>query len=281
MGEIWRFTWHDLRRLLTSPRAYLALFVVYACLRLVYGEVGLYIAESGQALQGLELMIFASASGIPQKIMIFGILLLLGDAPFLHEGMSVYLVRSSRSKWFLGQLLFCLVTVVCYLLAVELMLLTMSGSGVTFRNQWSGPIELVSRIPNGEKLLHIKIDVDFPINILLSGRPWAMFGLTVFYDILLLTFFALTCLALNARFRTGVGCFAVVVLATTQTLILNSRWPWLALLSPCLLASLGRELVSPLSVAYRASFFLAACGLLSFWAYRVLRRADLGGGGGA
>ena len=282
MGEIWRFTWHNLRRLLTSPRLYLALFVVYACLRLCFGGVAGALAEKGQTLQGLELMIFASTNRLPQCMMTFGILLLLGDAPFLHEGMSLRLVRSSRIKWFLGQVLFCLITVVGYLLAVELMLLSMSGRGVSFRNEWSLPVKLVCRVPGGASVLGIHMIVDFPMNILKSGGPWPIFGLTLLYDTLLFTFFAFVCLALNARWRSGVGCFTVAALVTLRILIDNSGLlVRLRNISPCNLASLGSELVSPLSVAYRVSFFLAACGLLGFWTYRVLRRADLAGGGGA
>lgn len=280
MGEIWRFTWHDLRRLLTSPRLYLSLFVVYACFRMCFEDLSAALAQSGQTIQAAELMIFASASRIPQWMLTFGMLLLLGDAPFWHQGMALRLVRSSRVKWLLGQVLFCLITVVCYLFAVELMLLTMSGSGVSFANEWSAPTRLACRVPGGASLMDIHM-VEFFMNVLQSGEPWPIFALTVLYDALLLSLFSMLCLALNARWKTGVGCFAVTALLLMRTLIENSLRPtkfWA--ISPCSLAALGRGLVTPASVGYRLAFFLCACGLLGVWGYRVLRSADLGGGEG-
>ena len=279
MGEVWRFTWHNIRRLLTSPRLYLSLFVVYTCLRLCFGDVGAALAGNNQTIQAVELMIFAFASRIPQWMLTFGMLLLLGDAPFLHEGMSVYLVRSSRVKWLLGQILFCLVTVVCYLFAVELMLLTMSGSGVSFANQWSAPVRLACRVPDGASFLSINMGVSFPMNIVQSGSPWPIFALTVLYDALLLSLFAMLCLTLNARWKTGTGCFAVTALLLLRVLIENSVKPdKFRVISPCNLAALGSELVTATSFGYRLAFFLCACGLLGVWGYSVLRSADLAEG---
>lgn len=276
MGEVLRFAWHNIRRLLTSPRLYLSLFVVYACFRLCFGNVYLYLEESGETLQAVELLVFASSNRSPQWMLAFGMLLLLGDAPFLHEGMSVYLIRSSRFRWLMGQILFCLITVVVYLLAVEVMLLSMSGSNVSFLNNWSAPIMLASRITSGASLLHIEMVIDFPISIISSGKPYTMFALTILYDTLLLTMFSLLCLVCNAKWKTGVGCLGVVALLVVRFLIDNRKiLTSLRMLSPCNLATISSQVVSPLSIGYTTVFFLCICGLLGFWGYRTIRFVDL------
>lgn len=276
MGEVFRFAWHNIRRLLTSPRLYLSLFVVYACLRLCFGNVYLYLEESGETLQAVELLVFASSNRTPQWMLAFGILLLLGDAPFLHEGMSVYLIRSSRFRWLMGQILFCLITVVCYLLAVEIMLLSMSGDSVSFLNNWSDPIMLASRITSGASLLHIEMAIDFPISIISSGKPYAMFALTLLYDTFLLTMFSLLCLVCNSKWKTGTGCFGVVALLVVRFLIDNRKMLTnLRMLSPCNLAAISNQVVSPATIGYTAAFFLCACGGLGVWGYHVIRSADL------
>lgn len=281
MAEILQFTWHNIRRLLTSPRLYLSLFVVYACLRLCFGNVYLYLEESGETLQAVELMVFASSNRSPQWMLTFGMLLLLGDAPFLHAGISVYLVRSSRRRWFMGQILFCFITVVCYLLTIEIMLLSMSGNGVSFLNNWSDPIVLASRITAGASLLHIEMAIDFPMSIISSGKPYAMFALTMLYDTLLLTMLSLLCLACNVKWKTGVGCFGVVVLLVVRFLIercgvLTDFW----ILSPCNLATISNQTVNPAMIGYTTAFFLCACGLLGIWGYHTMRFADLQRGEG-
>lgn len=279
MGEVSRFAWYSLRRLLTSPRLYLALFVIYVLLRASYGDVHLYVEETGEILQAAELMIFSSASRFPQWMLVLGLLLLLGDAPFFHAGMSVYLVRSSRTKWLLGQILFCVITSVGYLLAVEMMLLSLSGSGVSFANQWSDSIMVACRVTDGAALLHIDMATTFPINIVLSGNPYAMFSLTMLYDTLLFTLLALLCLALNARWKTGVGCLGVAGLLVLRNLIdYSGILTNLKIISPCNLASLGGEMSTPASIAYRVAFFLSACGLLGVWGHHIIRSADLQGG---
>lgn len=281
MGEVLRFAWHNIRRLLTFPRLYLSLFVVYACLRLIFGNVYLYLEESGETLQVVELFVFAASNRIPQWVFTFGILLLLGDAPFLHEGMSVYLIRSNRFRWLMGQILFCIITVVCYLLIVEIMLLSMSGSGVSFLNGWSDLIMLASRITSGASLLHIETVFDFPMSIISSGNPYAMFALTLLYDTLLLTMFSLLCLALNVKWKTGTGCFGVVTLLVIRFLIDDrNTLTGLRMLSPCNLATINNQDVSLATIGYTVIFFLCACVLLGVLGYRVIRSTDLQKGGG-
>lgn len=278
MDEVLRFVWYDIRRLLTSPRLYFSLFVVYACLRLCFGSVYLYPEESGESLQALELFIFASCNRLPQCMLSIGVLLILGDAPFLHEGMSVYLIRTSRLRWLMGQILFCLVTIVCYLLVVEIMLLSMSGNGVSFANEWSDTIVLASQITSGASLLYINMIFTFPMNIILSGTPYAIFALTLLYNTLLLMMFALICLAFNIRWKTGVGCLGVVALLGLRSLIDgygNGRFSGLLLFSPCNLATVSDRTVTLGTVGYTVIFFLCACGLLVIWGYNKMRSADV------
>lgn len=275
MGEILRFAWYNIRRMLLSPRLYLSLFVVYACLRLCFGSVCLSLDESGRTLQAVELFIFASGNRIPQWILTFGMLLLLCDVPFLHNGISIYLIRTSRFRWLAGQVLFCLIMVMGYLLAVEIMLLSMSGERVSFLNEWSDTIELASRITSGASLLNIKIIFDFPINVVLGGTPYTQFALTLLYDTLLLMFFSLICFACNVKWKTGVGCFVVVSFLVLRLLVDEYGEPVALLFSPCNLASPGSRVVTPVSVGYTVAFFLCVCGFLFVWGWRQMKYEDM------
>lgn len=278
MGEILRFVWYDIRRLLTSPRLYFSLLVVYACLRLCFGSVYLYPEESGESLQALELFIFASCNRLPQCMLSIGVLLILGDTPFLHEGVSVYLIRTSRFRWLIGQILFCLVTIVCYMFVVEIMLLSMSGNGVSFANEWSDPVVLASQITSGASLLYIDMIFTFPMNIILSGTPYAIFALTLLYNTFLLMTFVLICLVCNLNWKTGVGCFGVVALLGWRSLIDgygNGRFSGLVLFSPCNLATISDRNVTRGTIIYTCMFFSCVCGFLTIWGYNKMRSLDV------
>ncbi len=205
MGEAWRFASHNLRHLLTSPRLYISLFVVCVYLWISFRETGSYLAEAGESLQGFELMIFTSEDRFTKSILAFGAMLLLGDAPFLSDGLSVYLIRSNRRNWFLGQILYCLITAVLYLVLVQLMFLPLYRGHIFFQNQWSETADFASYFGNTGFTVDERVRVSFSRKIVLSGGPWLMFGLTILYNTLLLMTLSMLCLAMNAKWRVGVG----------------------------------------------------------------------------
>ena len=261
MGEAWRFASHNLRHLLTSPRLYLSLFAVCAYLWIFYGNIGSYLVEAGESLQGFELMIFTAEDRFTKRMVVFGAMLLLGDAPFLHDGLSVYLIRSNRRNWFLGQVLYCLIATVLYLVLIELMYIPLYKGHVFFQNHWSETADFASYVGIGS-VVDPRVNVPFSRKIILCGGPWLMFGLTILYNALFLMTLSMLCLAMNAKWRVGVGWVGVAIYL---------------IISPFDLATLGKETISPASLAYRASFFLCVCLVLGIWGYHTLRRADLGG----
>lgn len=280
MGEISHFTFYNFRRLLTSPRFYITLLIIYCCMWMCFGQVSSALAENGQTLQAAELFIFASCSRIPQWILAFGMLLLLADVPFIHEGLSVHLIRSTRFRWLMGQLIFCAITVICYLLLVEVMLITLSGKHMTFTNAWSDIIQIVVRLPssvNG-KQLNIDTMMEFPLEIVLAASPWAIFALSFFYDFLLLMLFCFICLVCNTRWRTGLGCLVVVVLLMLRYLIDNRLLPFsslIAMISPCSMAAPQNRSINALNIIYTVAFFLCVSGFLAMWGYQIVQHADL------
>lgn len=275
MAEMFQFVRCDFRRLWISPRPYIVLLVVYMGLHLCFGGAETYLAENGQSVQAMEFFVFATANRIPQWILAFGILLLLGDAPFFHEGMELYVLRSRRSRWLTGQILFCCITVLGYLLLVAGMFLLMFHGHIYFANTWSDAITLICRIGNGT-LLNIKMAIDFPMQIITNGSPYAMFGLSFLYSAFLLLLFSLLCMVCNTKLRTGVGCFVIAILLVWRVLLDTvGGMPLFHYISPCNLANVGDKPVSPFYISYTIMFFIWNCCLLCIWMYGIIQKYDL------
>lgn len=275
MGESFSFAAYNFRHLWTSPRPYIVLFAVYAGMELCFGGVRTYLADTGQTVQALEFFILASANRIPQWIFVFGILLLLGDAPFLQEGVEFYLMRSSRRDWLTGQVLYCLFVIFGYLVLVVGMFLVLFRGYLFFANEWSETFTLCCQLGSGS-LLHIIMMIEFPLRLVKSGLPYAIFALSFLYSFLLLLLLSLLCMICNMKLRMGFGCLAVTILLVWRVILENvAGLKVLHYLSPCNLAVVSDRTINFPNICYTISFFVCTCGLLWVWSYSIVKKIDL------
>lgn len=275
MRSILHFVGYNLKRLFTSPRPYIALLAIYVMMKVGFGGAKSYLLENDQLFQAVELYVFAGNSDKFQLVMILGMLLWLGDAPFLKEGMSLRLIRTNRWAWLVGQILSCVVIAAIYLLAIEVLFLILFSGCVFFRNEWSSSAVLAAQIGNGSPL-RIEMATQFSMAAIQTASPYALFGLTFVYVLLLYSFFGVLMIACNLRFRTGVGCFAVALCWCFRLMVsyvLNSELLWH--LSPCNLASLFEQTPTALSILYTVMFFLVTGCCLSLLALHSVKTADL------
>lgn len=275
MRSILHFTGYNLKRLFMSPRPYIVFLALFAVMQIGIGGANTYLIENGQKLQAVELYVLMHSSSVCQLIFILGLLLLLGDAPFLKEGMSFRLIRTNRVRWLIGQILSCIIISAIYLLVLELLVLILFRGHITVQNSWSDSVILAAQLGNG-MAINIEMAVQFPIRILQAGTPYAMFGLTFLYSLLLYAFFSVLLIACNLRLRTGIGCLAVTVFWCWKLMlnyVLDARLLWY--LSPCNLACLSEQTFQPTMVLYTVMYFLVICCCLCLLALRFTRSGDL------
>ena len=275
MGATFQFVRYDLKRLWCSPRPYVILFFVYAVLELCFGCVREYLAETGQQIQATEFFSIAISNRIPQWIIIFGIILLLGDAPFFHDGMEYYIIRSSRTQWLIGQIVFCIVTIVGYVLIVAGMFFFMFAHSISFKNEWSDIIILCCQVRSGA-ILGITMNMIFPLELIQSGSPYFIFFISCSYLILLMFFLSLVLMLCNLKLKVGIGYFIVVAILVLRVFVDNSfGLKFMHFLSPCNLAVVSGRAVTAYSIAYTFLYFLSTCGVLYMYIYKGIRKADL------
>lgn len=275
MRSTFYFVKYNFKSVFVSPRPYIALLILFSIMQVGMGGAKSYLMEHGQTFQAVELYIFTHSSQVVQLTFILGLLLLLGDAPFLKEGMSFLLIRTNRFQWLLGQFLSCVVISAVYLLAIECLTLVMFLGHINFQNDWSKPAILAAQIGGG-RAIYIELAVAFSMGIIRAGSPYAMFGLTFVYSLLLYSFFSVLLIVCNLRFRSGIGCLAVMAFWCLKlALDYGTNIHLLRRLSPCNLACLTGQALTPANILYTILFLSVGCCCLGMLAIRFARSTDL------
>lgn len=276
MGSVFHFVGYNLKRLFTSPKPYITFLVIFAVLRIGIGGATTYLEESGQTIQAVELFVFTHSAVFFQVLFVLGLLFLLGDAPFLKEGMSLRLIRTTRARWLIGQILSCIVISAIYLAGIELLFLILFCGHITFQNAWSAPIRLAAQVNTGGAVINIKAAVYFSMDVLQAGSPYAMFGLTFVYNLLLYSFLCLVVISCNLKFSSGIGIFAAVVFLgekLVQRYVLPYKPLWY--LSPCSIVCFEGQSITPMSICYTIMFFTILCCCLILLSFHFARDSDL------
>lgn len=275
MTEVFQFIKYQTRRLWCSPRPYIVLFAVFAGFKLCFGASRIYLLEISQTIQAAEFFIFATTNRIPQWILVLGMLLLLGDAPFLRTGLELYILRSSRNRWLMGQVLFCITTIFVYLIVITGMLLFIFRGCLSFTNEWSEAIILSCQLNSGQ-WMNISTTMQFPIQIITSGSPYGIFVVSFLYTMLLMILCNFLCIVCNLKFRTGVSCFVIVFLLVWRFFLDVTCGPlFFYYISPCTLATIGSKSLNHFNICYTILFFLCTCSFLYLYTYNIIQKTDL------
>lgn len=276
MGSVFHFASYNLKRLFSSPKPYITLLILFVVLRIGVGGARTYLSDSGQQIQAVELFIFTQSSLFFQIVFVLGLLFLLGDAPFLTDGMSLRLIRTSRSRWMLGQILSCVLISAVYLVAIEVLFLLLFWGQVTLQNEWSPAVRLAAQANIGGNVINIKAAVYFPMGVLHVGAPYAMFGLTLLLNELLYSFLCLVVIFCNLKFSSGVGIFAatsLLGLRMMQRYVFPYKPLWY--LSPCSVVCLGEQTITSGGILYAVLFLATLCLCLTTLALHLVKSSDL------
>lgn len=275
MHSIFHFVTYNLKRIFSSPRPYITFIIIFVIMRIGFGGCRTYLAENSQMFQAVELYVFSHNSNVFLEYFTLGLLLLLGDAPFLKVGMSMRLIRTNRIQWLIGQILSCIIISAIYLIIIELPFLILFCDHISFQNEWSAPVALAAQFGNG-MAINMDMAIPFSMSILQAGSPYAMFGLTFLYNLLLYTFFSMVLIACNLRFRSGIGSFMVLAFVGMKLILYYVFYSkLLCYLSPCTLASLSERPITSINILYTVMFLLVSSCCLGVLSLRFVKEADL------
>ena len=132
-----RAVFNGFRKLLCSSKLYITAVILFSCIYTGFGGINGYLMRQGQTVQAGELFVFGMDSWIPQLIITVAFLILVNDIPFGKSGAQLQLIRSSRSRWLLGQTLSGFSTAAVYLILVELLFVVTTVRNLSFSDEWS------------------------------------------------------------------------------------------------------------------------------------------------
>ena len=266
-NEVWR--------LLHSSQLYVTAAILFSCIYTGFGGINGYLMRQGQTIQAGELFIFGMDSWIPQLIITVGFLILVHDVPFGKTGAQLQLIRSSRSRWLLGQVLSCFAAVALYLILVEILFALTTVRNLSFSNEWSQPVLLAARLGKCTAI-GIETAVRFPMSVLQDGTVWAVFGISLLYAWLLYGLFCLILIVCSLRLHNNLGYLVVMACLALKQLLESIPAPSiLKYISPCDVASISARTITALNVTYTVMFFLMADGILWLVARHRMEQVDL------
>ena len=112
----WQFCLYQMRRLLTSSR--MALLMMLLCLFAVLyaAPVAEFAASHQRKVSAIGVLPVITSDLLSQMILMMGVVLMFSDAPFLDHNQLYLLMRSDRSTWALGQVMYIVVSSLLYFL---------------------------------------------------------------------------------------------------------------------------------------------------------------------
>lgn len=113
----------------------------------------------------------------------FGLVFILGDAPFLHENAMFEWIRSDRKSWTAGRVLYIAAVVLIYMLFIQMMICLLSWS-LNFGPKWD---KVLTTLSTGRSAGGVSMHV--PGLLIAKWNPLQAMGLT--WLLLFLAWFAL------------------------------------------------------------------------------------------
>ena len=141
----WACTRQDLRRLISTPRAWAVLILTllfienqFAPIRLMLTTEALTLSWPGMTMYLLNDAQFTMMAGL-------ALLMLLFDAPFTDEAQRYIITRAGRGAWGRGQVLYVLLMCVVYVLLLALVLLAFQLPFTDWSSGWSSGLDALVR----------------------------------------------------------------------------------------------------------------------------------------
>ena len=274
MGDIRKMIGLNMRRYLKNPRLYIALLLTMSAVVFNFGDITEYLSQYDMQIQAGELFIFLISDRYSQWILMFAFLILVGDAPFMHEGMDILLMRTYKKRWLKAQITYMVFVIILWLAFLEICLVLLTAGYVFFDNKWSDYILLASRLQQGAE--NIGMGVNVSMLPLTQGKPYLLFGIALLYSILLYVYFGMWGMAANLLSGHSYGCLIVTCFLALRFALFNIFYNQkIFFLSPADLVDLTLQEVNPIMVMYTTVFFLIQIAVLIFVSEYILSKRDI------
>lgn len=278
MDEIRVMTGISLRRLLGRVRFLVGLLLVPICVWMCYAKVPPLLAEKGMSLQAAEPFILLFCPHWTQLFLLLSLLLLLGDVPYLHEGMETVAVRTSKGKWLLSQTFASLGLIALWMVWIQICTLAVFRGYLHFENRWSTLTKLLARTLNQGSPTKVGFELGvYPNVTLITGQtPYGMLWKTALLNFVLFAMLVIWSMMLNLLTKRSYGSLLVVALWAFRFGIQRMAPLYdLAIISPMSLTELRSDSLTTARMAYILLFYALHIVLLWILSRKRMKRLDM------
>lgn len=266
---------NNIRRWVTNPRIYIlvALLIIFLW---EYEEPILHFSSVVEYRVSPWLFPFLSSSAYTQMFMMFGVILLLCDAPFLHEGQPYVLIRTGRTHWVLGQILYISLSAAIYFLFIAFMSVLLLVPNLFISADWGKVLRTLAQTDAGQQF-HVKLSIADTIQSLYT--PIQAFILSWLFAWCVAMILGLIIFIINIYLNRAIGAIVAAAVVLLDFAITNNFSHYMYRFSPISMARLTIVDPSGLSLrptlAYTYIFYVCAIVILSFLAILSIHKREI------
>lgn len=226
---------NNIRRWATNPRIYILVALLFI---LLWEYVHPIVSFSNAVEYRVSPWIFPFLSnhGYTQRIMMFGIIFLLCDAPFAHEGQPYLMIRSGRIHWVLGQLLYIMLSAAIYFFFINILIWLILFPNLVLTDDWGKVLRTLAQTTAGQEF-HIGLPVSH--NIQLTYTPIQAFWTSFLLEWLVGIILGLIIFIVNLHFnRRALGAAVGAAIVLLDIVIYNDMSDFIYHFSPVSMARL-------------------------------------------
>lgn len=182
--QIWRISAANFRRWRRNPQIILVFLLALVVSFLLSNKVVIFAAEHETELEFLEPFIWTFGDADSILIMSLLLLLLFADMPNLGNEVPLFLVRTNRIRWMLGQIVYMVLATLSLVTFILISTCVLAGRESYLANLWSTTAATLGYSNIGEAIAvpsFVKVmELSFPY-----GCALHIFGLMLGYSVML------------------------------------------------------------------------------------------------
>lgn len=182
--QIWLSAAANFRRWRRTPQIFLAFALGFVVCFLLSDKVLVFAQEHDTILQILEPFIWTFGDANSILLVSLLLLLLFADMPNLSNEVPLFLIRTNRTRWMLGQILYLMLATFLFLVFILLSTCILAGTRAYTANLWSNTAAILGYSEIGNK-----IAIPAFVKVLELSFPYSctahIFGLMLGYSLLM------------------------------------------------------------------------------------------------
>lgn len=198
---------HNFRKWIINPRFYIVVILLIIFSNLFLSPISQFADSVGYRTTPY-LLPFITGDILGQALLMFGIVLLFCDAPFIDEGQPYILLRAGRKIWAWGQVLYIVLASAVYFLMTVLFSVLMLLPHVVWIGDWGKVLYTLAQSSGGRTFGTISISYE----LLVEYTPWKAMAVSFLLSWLGAIFLGLLMFLANTYFKRAIGAVAAVVI---------------------------------------------------------------------